>query len=137
MEITVKIERLDEILSVLGKLGGGCSCNATSTPTQVPNVPTQTVPTTVVPTTQSISQTAPQIQTTLQPTQASVGVPTSTPAYTLEQLSVAGGALMTDPMKTQALQNLLKEFNVQALPALPPEHYNAFAVRLRELGAQI
>nr|DAJ02426.1 MAG TPA: hypothetical protein [Caudoviricetes sp.] len=35
------------------------------------------------------------------------------------------------------LQQLLARFGVEALPALPPVQYGAFATALREMGAQI
>lgn len=70
------------------------------------------------------------------PVPASTSVPVSTPGYTLDDLARAGMTLM-DAGKQGDLLGLLKEFGVEALPALPPAQYGAFATRLRTLGAQI
>lgn len=63
-------------------------------------------------------------------------VPTSTPAYTFDDLARAAGPLM-DAGKTADLQALLKSFGVQALTQLPKEQYGGFATALRGLGARI
>lgn len=57
--------------------------------------------------------------------------------YTTDQLALACGALI-DSGKVNELTNLLNnQFGVTALPNLPKEQYNAFAVAIREMGAQI
>ena len=57
--------------------------------------------------------------------------------YTLDRLAQACGALI-DAGKIEELTDLLnKQFNVAALPNLPKEQYNAFAVAIREMGAQV
>lgn len=57
--------------------------------------------------------------------------------YTTDQLALACGALV-DAGKVNELANLLNnKFGVAALPNLPKEQYNAFAVAIREMGAQI
>lgn len=63
-------------------------------------------------------------------------VPTSQQTYTLDDLARAGMTLM-DSGRQEDLQGLLKQFGVEALPALPQEQYGAFATALRGLGAQI
>ncbi len=78
-----------------------------------------------------VGQTAPALA---QPPAAVV--PTSTPAYTFDDLARAAGPLM-DAGKTADLQALLKSFGVQALTQLPKEQYGAFATALRGLGARI
>ena len=65
-----------------------------------------------------------------------VPVPTTAPSYTLDNLTRAAIPLM-DSGKQPALLQLLKDFGVEALPALQPEQYGAFATALRGLGAQI
>ena len=60
----------------------------------------------------------------------------STPQYTTEQIMQAGAALM-DAGKIQELTNLLQSFGVQAVMQLKPEQLDAFAVKLRDLGAKI
>lgn len=63
-------------------------------------------------------------------------VPTTTAVYTMDDLCKAGMTLM-DSGKQGELQGLLANFGVEALPALPPSQYGAFATALRGLGAQI
>lgn len=64
------------------------------------------------------------------------GVPTSAPAYSMDQLAVASTQLM-DAGKRNELLQLLSTFGVAALTSLPTEQYGAFATKLRELGANI
>lgn len=61
---------------------------------------------------------------------------TAAPAYTVDQLSQAGAALV-DAGKMDALLGLLSKYAVQAITQLPPEQYGAFATDLRGLGARI
>lgn len=61
---------------------------------------------------------------------------TAAPAYTVDQLSQAGAALV-DAGKMDALMGLLSKYAVQAITQLPPEQYGAFATDLRGLGARI
>ena len=68
------------------------------------------------------------------PTQTSV--PVSEKSYTLDELGKAAMSLM-DQGRQQDLVNLLAQFNVPALPQLPIDRYSEFALKLRELGAQI
>jgi hypothetical protein len=72
-----------------------------------------------------------------QPVQQPVtSVQTSVPSYTMDDLANAAMTLM-DAGRQPDLLNLLAQFGVESLPALPPEQYGAFATALRELGAQI
>jgi hypothetical protein len=63
-------------------------------------------------------------------------VKTSVARYTMDDLANAAMALM-DAGRQPDLLNLLAQFGVESLPALPPEQYGAFATALRGLGAQI
>lgn len=63
-------------------------------------------------------------------------VPTANATYTLDELARAAMTLM-DSGRQIDLQQLLAQFGVEALPALPKEKYGAFATALRGLGAQI
>lgn len=63
-------------------------------------------------------------------------VPTQEKTYTPDELAKAGVSLL-DKGKQADLLALLGEFNVAAIPALKPEQYGAFALRLREMGAEI
>ena len=82
-------------------------------------------------------QPAPEVPRPIQQaaTQATA-VPTTTRAYTAEELRQAAMTLMDKGMQAQ-LQSLLAGYGVEALPMLPPEQYGNFATALRGLGAQI
>lgn len=70
------------------------------------------------------------------PPAAPAPVPTTEPAYTLDDLARAGMTLMDTGRQGEVIQ-LLARFGVDALPALPKSQYGAFATALREMGAQI
>lgn len=95
----------------------------------VPNVPTATTPAAVpgsVPTTPASA-----------PTAAPGSVPTTgAPTYTMDQLAVAATQLVDAGRQAEVVQ-LLASFGVQALTALPKEHYGAFATQLRAMGAKL
>lgn len=63
-------------------------------------------------------------------------VPTETPAYTFEQIQVACANLAREGKRTE-LGNLIKEFGLASLPDLQEDQYNAFALKLREIGGTI
>lgn len=63
-------------------------------------------------------------------------VPTSAPAYTFEQIQLAAANLARGG-KREELANLLKEFGVASLPDLKEDKFDAFALKLRELGGTI
>lgn len=96
-------------------------------PVTVSAVPQATTP---VPQPTPVTQPAPVPQPQPQP------VPTATATYTLDDLARAAMPLM-DAGRQADLQQLLKLFGVEALPALQPGQYGAFATKLREMGAQI
>lgn len=133
------VNLLEDVLIKLGNgefnVGGISTQNVSSVPTAVsqPTQPVQeAVPTqqTQVPV-QTVQQTVP-VQT--QPVQQAV--PTTTKSYTLEDLQRASGALV-QAGKIQQLQGLLQQFNSVSLAHLPQEQFGAFALKLRELGADI
>jgi len=68
--------------------------------------------------------------------QQNATVPTQAQTYTMDQLAVAATQLM-DAGKRNDLINLLGQFNVPALTALPKDQYGAFATALRGMGAKI
>lgn len=100
-----------------------------------PAVQTPLTPPTQQPAPTAPVQTAPVQTAPVQPAPAAP-VPTTTPGYALDDLARAAMALM-DSGKQADLIGLLKSFGVEALPALPPEQYGAFATALRGMGAQI
>ena len=79
----------------------------------------------------------PRITPTATPAPAvTPAVPTTEPAYKLDDLSRAGIQLVEAGKQPQLLE-LLAQFGVDSLPALPAEQYGAFATALRGLGASI
>lgn len=79
---------------------------------------------------------APVAQVSQAPVQMTAPVQTVTTSYSLDDLARAAMTLM-DSGKQDGLLGLLKSFGVEALPALPPAQYGAFATALRGMGAQI
>lgn len=63
-------------------------------------------------------------------------VPTTAPQYTLDDLTRAATPLM-DAGKQSELVALLRSFGINTMPELKAEHYGAFALKLREMGANI
>lgn len=97
----------------------------------------QFTPPAAVPTQAPLQQIqSPPVQVMPQPDATAPIIPTTTQTYTMEQLAVAATQLV-DANRRQDLLNLLGQFGVQALTALPKEQYGAFATQLRALGAKI
>lgn len=126
------VNLLDDVLVKLGNgefnVGSISTQNISSVPTNM-NQPVQEIQN-VVPITPA-QNTAP-VQT--QPVQTAV--PTTAKTYTLEDLQRASGALV-QAGKIQQLQGLLQQFNAVSLAHLAQENFGAFALKLRELGADI
>ena len=126
------VNLLEDVLIKLGNgefnVGSISTQNTSSVPTNI-SQPVQEIQN-VVPITPT-QNTAP-IQT--QPVQTAV--PTTAKTYTLEDLQRASGALV-QAGKIQQLQGLLQQFNAVSLAHLAQENFGAFALKLRELGADI
>lgn len=126
------VNLLEDVLIKLGNgefnVGSISTQNISSVPTSV-SQPVQEIQN-VVPITPA-QNTAP-VQT--QPAQTAV--PTTAKTYTLEDLQRASGALV-QAGKIQQLQGLLQQFNAVSLAHLAQENFGAFALKLRELGADI
>lgn len=126
------VNLLEDVLIKLGNgefnVGSISTQNISSVPTNM-NQSVQEIQN-VVPITPA-QNTAP-VQT--QPVQTAV--PTAAKTYTLEDLQRASGALV-QAGKIQQLQGLLQQFNAVSLAHLAQENFGAFALRLRELGADI
>ncbi len=156
MKINVDFENTKEMLEFCRLIAGNAEPveekskhqaeSASTKPATVPVMPTA-VPTapgpaptapTAVPTAPASVPVAPAAVPTA-PVSAPVApaaVPTSAPSYSLDDLARAAMTLM-DVGRQGELQQLLQQFNVAALPALPKEQYGAFATALRGMGAQI
>ena len=123
---------LEDVLTKLGK-GSYAGVPQVVTPDIVhpitpvePTAPTQPV-TPVEPTapTQPVTPVAPTTQ-----------VPVSEKTYTLEDIQRASAALVQGG-KIDQLQALLQQFNAISLAHLSQDNFGAFALKLRELGADI
>lgn len=137
------VNLLEDVLFKLGNgefnVGSISTQNISSVPTNI-NQPVQeiqnVVPITPAQNTAPVQtqpvQTAVPVQT--QPVQTAV--PTTAKTYTLEDLQRASGALV-QAGKIQQLQGLLQQFNAVSLAHLAQENFGAFALNLRELGADI
>lgn len=130
---------LEDVLSKLGK-GSYAGISQVVTPDIVqpvtpvePTAPTQPV-TPVAPVT-PVEPTAPtQSVTPVAPT--TPAVPVSEKTYTLEDIQRASAALVQGG-KIAQLQALLQQFNAISLAHLSQDNFGAFALKLRELGADI
>lgn len=123
---------LEDVLSKLGK-GSYAGISQVVTPDIVqpvtpvePSAPTQPV-TPVAPT---------QTATPVEPVAPTTQVPVSEKTYTLEDIQRASAALVQGG-KIAQLQALLQQFNAISLAHLSQDNFGAFALKLRELGADI
>ncbi|WP_314023619.1 hypothetical protein [Gemella sanguinis] len=109
---------------VLSKLGKGSYAG-------VPQVVTPDIVHPITP----VETTAPtQTVTPVDPT--APAVPVSEKTYTLEDIQRASAALVQGG-KIAQLQALLQQFNAISLAHLSQDNFGAFALKLRELGADI
>lgn len=138
---------LEDVLSKLGK-GSYAGVPQVVTPDIVhpitpvePTAPTQPV-TPVEPTAPTqpvtpVEPTAPtQPVTPVEPVAPTTQVPVSEKTYTLEDIQRASAALVQGG-KIAQLQALLQQFNAISLAHLSQDNFGAFALKLRELGADI
>lgn len=127
MEINVKISFEERFLGALERLVGACNCQPAGTfpKGELAQAPAQGKAESVEKAKEEAAQ-APAQET----------VPTETPAYTFEQIQVACANLARAGKRTE-LGNLIKEFGLASLPDLKEDQYNAFALKLREIGGTI
>ena len=123
---------LEDVLSKLGK-GSYAGIPQVVTPDIVhpvePTAPTQPVT--------PVAPTAPtQPVTPVEPVAPTTQVPVSEKTYTLEDIQRASAALVQGG-KIAQLQALLQQFNAISLAHLSQDNFGAFALKLRELGADI
>lgn len=138
MTITVTFESIEEMMrAARDLLGVGQEAPAKGVKVRLPYTPPVEVA-------RQIKDTAPQLTPVQQITPAAApaqpavpqAVPTAEPAYKLDDLSRAGVQLVNMGKQPQLLE-LLAQFGVESLPALPVEQYGAFATALRAQGASI
>lgn len=142
MEINVKISFEERFLGALERLVGVCNCTPARSGLvsigEVENTPV-TAPASTFPKGEPAQAKAESVEKAKEePAQAPAQetVPTETPAYTFEQIQVACANLAREGKRTE-LGNLIKEFGLASLPDLKEDQYNAFALKLREIGGTI
>ena len=64
-------------------------------------------------------------------------VPTEAKSYTADELQKAAIALMDKGISMDAIAGVLNKLGVATLPELTPDKFGAFALELRQLGADI
>lgn len=134
--LEIKITGLDHLADAIFALAGAMS-KQTAVQTGTSEAPQADPVEQTAPTQQPAPQPDPESVVPAEPQKPTpAAVPTSQQTYTLDDLARAGMTLM-DSGRQADLQGLLKQFGVEALPALPQEQYGSFATALRGLGAQI
>ena len=146
MEINVRVSFEERFLVALERLVWLCKCTpATSGLKSLDELKTvpMTAPASTFPKGESAQAPAQakaesSEKAKKEPTQAPAQetVPTETPAYTFEQIQVACANLARAGKRTE-LGNLIKEFGLASLPDLKEDQFNAFALKLREIGGTI
>lgn len=64
-------------------------------------------------------------------------VPTTSKAYTLDELQKAAISLMDKGLSSKDLTSLLSKHGASSLPELSEDNFGAFALDLRQMGAEI
>ncbi len=147
MGITVNFESFEEMIIFARQLLGTTSEVKIPAGETIQQTPTQAAPTYQQPIQQApvpaapqqeipTQQAPPQNTTAMPQTNAASPIQTATNTYSMDDLTKAAVMLM-DTGRQADLLNLLSQFRVESLPALPQEQYGAFATALRGLGAQI
>lgn len=147
MEINVRITFEERFLGALERLVGVCSCQPVKSSglksfDDVKDTPV-TAPASTFPKresaqgpTQAKAEIAEKVEEEPAQAPAQEAVPTEMPAYTFEQIQVACANLARGGKRTE-LGNLIKDFGLASLPDLKEDQYNAFALKLREIGGTI
>lgn len=132
VNVNVIIASKDDVVlleDVLTKLGKGSYAGISQVVT-----PDIVQPVTSVEPTQPVTPVAPV--TPVEPAVQTTQVPVSEKTYTLEDIQRASATLVQGG-KIAQLQALLQQFNAISLAHLSQDNFGAFALKLRELGADI
>ena len=132
VNVNVIIASKDDVVlleDVLTKLGKGSYAGVPQVVT--PDIVHPITPVEPVAPTQTVTPVTP-VEPAVQTTQ----VPVSEKTYTLEDIQRASAALVQGG-KIAQLQALLQQFNAISLAHLSQDNFGAFALKLRELGADI
>lgn len=144
VNVNVIIASKDDVVlleDVLSKLGKGSYTGISQVVT--PDIVQPVTPVTPVAPTQPATPVTPAAPTQpatpvtpVEPVAQTAQVPVSEKTYTLEDIQRASAALVQGG-KIAQLQALLQQFNAISLAHLSQDNFGAFALKLRELGADI
>lgn len=138
VNVNVIIASKDDVVllgDVLAKLGKGSYAGVPQVVT--PDIVHPITPIEPVAPVTPVTPTAPtQPVTPVEPVAPTTQVPVSEKTYTLEDIQRASAALVQGG-KIAQLQALLQQFNAISLAHLSQDNFGAFALKLRELGADI
>lgn len=135
VNVNVIIASKDDVVlleDVLAKLGKGSYTGVSQVLT--PDIVQPVTPVEPTAPTQPVTPVAPV--TPVEPAVQTTQVPVSEKTYTLEDIQRASAALVQGG-KIAQLQALLQQFNAISLAHLSQDNFGAFALKLRELGADI
>lgn len=150
LEMKIKIEVADALISAIDKLASALNITAIPTQTPAPANPTAAPAPVTAPASAPVqaASTSPIADPTpaqppvqmnaamTAPTPAPVVPVTAAPTYTLDQIATAGAALV-NAGKMEQLLALLGKYGIQAITQLKAEQFGPFVTELRGLGAQI
>lgn len=123
MEVTIKIEGLDQLTEAVAMLGGAMAYfKGASAEEAVASVSEVTA---------KKEESIPNAEELPQAT-----VPTGEAAYSFEQIQLAC-AKVAQAGKRAELQGLINSFDLNSLLELKEEQYNDFVLKLREIGGTI
>ena len=138
VNVNVIIASKDDVVlleDVLSKLGKGSYAGISQVVT--PDIVQPVTPVEPTAPSQPVTPVAPtQTATPVEPVAPTTQVPVSEKTYTLEDIQRASAALVQGG-KIAQLQALLQQFNAISLAHLSQDNFGAFALKLRELGADI
>lgn len=139
MEITVRVTDLDELSNaILGLCGLIISQNNKGVEMEKRSIPTTPTKEELKKLVDGKADTTPNLkaEAPAPKEEAQVEVPTSKPAYNFEQIQLAAANLARDG-KRDELAGLIEEFKIATLLDLTEDKFDAFALRLREIGGVI
>lgn len=141
MEITVRVTGLDELSNaILGLCGLIISQNNKGVEMENRSIPTSPTKEEFKKLVDGKADTKPNVEAKAKAPapkeEAQAEVPTSKPAYNFEQIQLAAANLARDG-KRDELAGLIEEFKISTLLDLTEDKFDAFALRLREIGGAI
>ncbi len=137
MEVTIKIEGLDQLTEAVAMLGGAMAYfKGASAKEAVASVSEVTAKKEEkLPKAEEKSPKAEEITTKVEELPQAT-VPTGQAAYSFEQIQLAC-AKVSQAGKRNELQGLINGFGLNSLLELKEEQYNDFVLKLREIGGTI